>query len=763
MDWISILKSEDVNKNESVRVVFQGFNFAVTRDPSCRLRVQEQNSPNVQWEIHENNHLVKIRRTSCVKREDQNEGQVSSHEEPHQISQVSKEEGTGRKVEFQVSDTQETRRKKDKSIKQAWRSHVDRIRNSRARDQGEENEDLLPPSSYENIATMEVDEVNRTILRAKASMRHELENAKQQREVLQGQISRISLQRQRLQNDREYLASKRDNLQVRIHDLELQVREALETLEPYEERVEVLERDVRNRQQASEILLREFQSERKKMNAIKGKAHELKSNMEMLKKQLHAAKEKVNSAENRLESLSENNQVRQYELDMMNGSIAVIERFLKADLIETTLDQTLPPSFQHLCQIMTEGRERLEELQLRRSSIEEQKAEDDSMNQEERNHQSDPYEDLQGNEQDELREWRSLPSVWIRRRRFAMNASSPRWKKRLQSEVDAWQDDSGRSPKVNRANQEALAQLKKKQLALEIRQHATPSANVAITTKFLEDHPWLSGQYRISCYEEMKDKCIQGWEREREERLKKQEAQEKPLREIWEAKGIPFNEEADVRRLRSIHAKSSYPSLEEDLDEFCRKMKGKWEELQDLFKMMDTSGDGLVDLNEFKNACAIFELHWSDSQMIRAFNHISRSSPHLDLSDLLDLLAPPRVTSETRNLLQTKVPFLQLESEEAMREVIRTMKPKHWSKGDRIYYLTQLESVIYVLYSGRVKLVEVDDTNSKMVGPGDVFGEEAVRSLLHYLFSHSLYRSSITTFTTTLFRGEATRMPWKTV
>ena len=58
------------------------------------------------------------------------------------------------------------------------------------------------------------------------------------------------MQRQRLQNDSEYLASRRDNLQVRIHDLELQAREALETLEPYEERVEILERDVRNRQQA---------------------------------------------------------------------------------------------------------------------------------------------------------------------------------------------------------------------------------------------------------------------------------------------------------------------------------------------------------------------------------------------------------------------------------------------------------------------------------------------------------------------------------
>ena len=193
MDWISILRSEDVNKNECVRVVFEGFNFAVTRDPSCRLRVREQNSPNVRWEIQENNHLVKIRRTSCGKREDENEGQVSSHEEPHHVSQVSKEEDTGRKVGFQASDMQETRRKRDKSIKQAWRSHVDRIRNSRAHDQGEENEDLFPPSTYENIATMEVDEVNRTILRAKASMRQELENAKQQREVLQVHLqSRVS-------------------------------------------------------------------------------------------------------------------------------------------------------------------------------------------------------------------------------------------------------------------------------------------------------------------------------------------------------------------------------------------------------------------------------------------------------------------------------------------------------------------------------------------------------------------------------------------
>eukprot|EP00960_Hanusia_phi_P058692 763954-Hanusia_phi.AAC.1 len=726
MDWISILRSEDVRTNDSVVIEFEGFVLTVSRDRNSRLYVQARNAPN-SWEILESDHLVKIRRTSLTSPHDQQEDPESFNQDHSSKAQSMMQAQNMRREQSKTLEFQKQRIQRDKSTQQAWKNHVDRIRHSTA-GYLEESDHIEP----EDLVNMEEDELRRAIQFAKNSILHQLENARQQRSYIQDQISRGSMNRQRLQDDRDYVASKRDILQIRIHDLELQIKEAEETLEPYEERVEVLERDVRSRHQASEILLREFHSERKKMNAIKGKAHELKSNMVVLKKQLDTAKEKVNAAEKKIAYLDEKDEARQHRLVAINDSIVSIKNYLDAEHSDELIADALPPSVQKLFQIISDANQRLKELQVNRSLFTDiQKAENFDGNTEAESDQVHDYDGPQGSDNDEylLRDWRSLPSVWIRRRRFAMNASSPRWKKRIQSETDAWQIDSGQGAKKHVVNQEA----KKQNLATQSKEELPSSANVAITTKFLEDHPWLSGQYRISCYEHMKDQCVQvlGWEQEREERLKRQGAQEKPLREIWESRGIPSNSEADIRKLRSIRAKSSYPSLEEDRDELCRRMHGKWDELEELFRMMDLSGDGLVDVNEFKNACATFELHWSDFQMTRLFHHMSRSSPHLSFSHLLEMLAPPRMTAETRNLLQTKVPFLQQESEEAMKEVMRTMKPKHWGKGDVIFHVAQLESVVYVLYSGKVKVVEVNDTNFKIIGPGNVFGEEAVRNAVH--------------------------------
>jgi len=93
------------------------------------------------------------------------------------------------------------------------------------------------------------------------------------------------------------------------------------------------------------------------------------------------------------------------------------------------------------------------------------------------------------------------------------------------------------------------------------------------------------------------------------------------------------------------------------------------------------------------------------------------------------LTAPPRATSEVKMLFHNKIPFLILEPEGAVEEVVSALvKVLPLIKAREFVYKAacDVHEHMYFILEGRVQLTEANGDEIRVVGPGDCFGEMAV-------------------------------------
>ena len=86
-------------------------------------------------------------------------------------------------------------------------------------------------------------------------------------------------------------------------------------------------------------------------------------------------------------------------------------------------------------------------------------------------------------------------------------------------------------------------------------------------------------------------------------------------------------------------------------------MKGKWRNLDKMFKEIDHSGDGNIDVHEFSRCCQRLKLGWSEFQVHRVFRNAAGDDMQLDFVEFYNAFAPPRATSEVKMLFHNKIPF----------------------------------------------------------------------------------------------------------
>ena len=133
------------------------------------------------------------------------------------------------------------------------------------------------------------------------------------------------------------------------------------------------------------------------------------------------------------------------------------------------------------------------------------------------------------------------------------------------------------------------------------------------TKTFKETYALAATKYETSFFEKMKANCIEDWKQDFSDRLLMENTRDH--RTNWFYQGLPTDMEADERKMREIRKDRQHPSPQEDLEKFREAMAGKWSNLDAVFKDIDKSGDGFVDVHEFSLCCKRLKLGWSEFQV----------------------------------------------------------------------------------------------------------------------------------------------------
>ena len=318
------------------------------------------------------------------------------------------------------------------------------------------------------------------------------------------------------------------------------------------------------------------------------------------------------------------------------------------------------------------------------------------------------------------KDWRVDPSVWNRRIELAMKATSPRWRDRILEETRRWQlmaepTPERKRPMVDDQYEKVSSPTKK----------SRPKS--PCTKTFTETHAIAAKNFESSFLKKMAENCREDWKMDFSKRMLLETVNDH--RSAWWERGLPCDRQADEARLREIRKDRQHPLPEEDLENFRRSMAGKWKNLEKVFNQIDQDGSGKIDVHEFSEMCSKLKLGWSEFQIHRVFKNAAGSDMQLDFVEFYEAFAPPRATSETKMLFHNKIPFLILEPEAAVEDVVSALTcvfpaPK---PNDFVYQAgVHVHEHMYFILKGQVKIMEANGMEIKICGPGDCFGELAV-------------------------------------
>jgi len=530
-------------------------------------------------------------------------------------------------------------------------------------------------------------------------------------------IDKCTKQSEGLKLEVEQLAVKELEFQHKLEEVDLQIDSLLEQARPLEDRVFAIEKLILERgKNRSERLEKELRAERSKVNTLKGKTKEVKASRDKINLQYSSAGDKRREKETAMNKLKDKAQNKMDEESHLRAAIEKASEFL-AGGEEIDVDE-----HPHLPQDLAAAIKSIQEL----ANVSER-----SPSKEGQEGDAEPcagtgeHEQAAGDnaiqEQGALKEekdWRMDPSVWIRRREFAMRATSPRWRDRILEETHRWQQIApkpiGRKRGQDGELLDDVGSPKKKMKS-------------PCTKTFMETHSIAAKNFEKSFFLKMKDNCLHDWSQDFSDRMLQSNSRDH--RTNWFYRGLPSDETADHVRLREIRKDRQHPSPAEDLERFRRAMKGKWRNLDKMFKEIDHSGDGNIDVHEFSRCCQRLKLGWSEFQVHRVFRNAAGDDMQLDFVEFYNAFAPPRATSEVKMLFHNKIPFLILEPEGAVEEVVSALvkvlpEPR---AGDFIYKAAcDVHEHMYFVLTGQVRLFEANGTEIKVVGPGECFGELAV-------------------------------------
>jgi len=605
--------------------------------------------------------------------------------------------------------------------KDAADKHIQRLRPATALkkyDHLQEHRDSLP-----TVAPLKTD------AKSLAALRDSVTNfqAKFRQSILSGLISKHTKrlakkkdlidkwtkQSEGLKLEAEQLAAKELEFKGKLEEVDLQIEGFAEQARPIEERVLAIEKIITERgKNRSERLEKEMRQERSKANTIKGKAKEMKASRDKLNLMYSSAAERRREKEMAMNKLKNKTQDKIDEESYLRAAIDKTSKFL-VEGEEIDVDEHFPHDLAAVIQSIQEN-SNVPEL----SPSNEGRARnvEPCAGTEQKNAGEDAAQEQDALEEE--KEWRMDPSVWIRRRELAMRATSPRWRNSILQETQRWQEIA---PKPLGRKRGQVGQI--------LDDVGSPKKKIKspCTKTFKEAHSIAAQNFEKSFFAKMKEHCLEDWSQDFSDRLL--QPNRRDHRTNWFEKGLPCDETADHVRLKEIRKDRQHPSPAEDLERFRRAMKGKWKNLDKMFKEIDHSGDGNIDVHEFSLCCKRLKLGWSEFQVHRVFRNAAGKDMQLDFVEFYNAFAPPRPTSEVKMLFHNKIPFLILEPEGAVDEVLSALvkvlpEPR---AGDFIYKCAcDVQEHMYFVLTGQVRLTEANGTEMKVVGPGECFGELAV-------------------------------------
>ena len=616
--------------------------------------------------------------------------------------------------------------------KQAWDKHLKRLRPVTAIHKLDHLQEYY--ESLKKVAPLETDPKSLEALRD--SVRNFQE--KFRKSILSGLIGQYQRRLEKKQDMIGKMESAGESMVAELLEIEKKTIDLTEKMEqvdkehenmlgqvrPLEDKVHSAQKmiDQRGSKGRSEALIKELKDNRLKMNTIKGKMKEvlasrnktnlqLQKNVEMLAERQVAQRKLKERLTKKIEDEAKLSRVVAQAANWIvnGGDVCLSEDFpkdLAAAVQSCQHNQNVPEEEDHESSPDGRGkREGRKEGDMQQMS--EKEGGQDGSTEEDRT--------LRKEEQD----FRGDPSVWIRRRELAMRATSPRWRAALLEETERWEQLYKRSDKERKRH---LEDDEPQPLASPKKRIKSPC-----TKTYREEHSRAAEDWNKSFYKAMKDHCAVDWQKDFSDRLLMKGHRDH--RSNWSYQGLPCDSKADEVRLREIRKDRQFPSPEEDIAALRNALAGKWKNMEKIFEDIDADKSGYIDVHEFSKMCERLKLGWSEFQVHRIFRNVSGEDMQVDFVEFYNAFAPPRATTQIKMLFHNKVPFLILESEGAVEEVINALVkviPPPKAK-DFIYKVAvDVHDHMYFILRGQVRLTAIDGSEINVLGPGDCFGEMAV-------------------------------------